>query len=285
MDLRGGQQLPVTILGVLVGVACGFFLATYSLQTWDFSDTCERSQVVHHEELYVEELPCPSCPSAEIIGLDTTTTPLSEDERWRWISRGKLLSQNHTSSEIRCLEVTLSSVASPRNEVLVTMADRNVKQQLWLWHQGIMLSNVTNVMVLALDEETWQFAKRELSLASCVLRGASTQPSTFQNAHEMSSAKKYRLLQRIVRLGYHVLLSDTDVALLDDPFLHLHRDADVECSTDGWSDLTAYGWSSRTKDPPLFPPWKHSMSHLNAGFFFLQANPRTDHLLEVRGYF
>ena len=140
-------------------------------------------------------------------------------------------------------------------QVLVTMADRNVKQQLWLWHQGIMLSNVTNVMVLALDEETWQFAKRELSLASCVLRGASTQPSTFQNAHEMSSAKKYRLLQRIVRLGYHVLLSDTDVALLDDPFLHLHRDADVECSTDGWSDLTAYGWSSRTKDPPLFPPW------------------------------
>ena len=58
-----------------------------------------------------------------------------------------------------------------------------------------------------------------------------------------------------MQLGYHVILSDTDVAVLDNPFRFLHRDCDLEGSTDGWNTRTAYGWSSQGKHKPKFDPW------------------------------
>ena len=42
-------------------------------------------------------------------------------------------------------------------------------------------------------------------------------------------------------MGFAVLLSDVDIVTLQDPFLHLHRDCDVEGMSDGWDNGTAYG--------------------------------------------
>lgn len=49
------------------------------------------------------------------------------------------------------------------------------------------------------------------------------------------------MIRKFTELGYAVLLSDVDIVFLQNPFLHLHRDCDVESMSDGWDNATAYG--------------------------------------------
>ena len=55
-------------------------------------------------------------------------------------------------------------------------------------------------------------------------------------------------LFKVLRAQRHVLLSDVDVLWLQNPFTlpSLYRDADVEGMTDGWDDVTAYGYHWRS---------------------------------------
>ena len=55
------------------------------------------------------------------------------------------------------------------------------------------------------------------------------------------SGLKFRILRPVLDMGFAVLLSDVDIVTLQDPFLHLHRDCDVEGMSDGWDNGTAYG--------------------------------------------
>jgi hypothetical protein len=55
------------------------------------------------------------------------------------------------------------------------------------------------------------------------------------------SAMKFRVLQKFLRLGYSVFLSDVDICVFDNPFKHLERDSDIEGMSDGFSNATAYG--------------------------------------------
>jgi hypothetical protein len=48
-------------------------------------------------------------------------------------------------------------------------------------------------------------------------------------------------------IGYSVLLSDVDIAILKNPFDHLYRDSDVEGMTDGFDERTAYGTCPHSK--------------------------------------
>ena len=55
--------------------------------------------------------------------------------------------------------------------------------------------------------------------------------------------------------GWQVLLSDVDVLWMQNPFTlpSLYRDSDVEGMTDGWDDVTAYGyrWPDRHRWPRI----------------------------------
>ena len=55
------------------------------------------------------------------------------------------------------------------------------------------------------------------------------------------SGLKFKILQRFLKLGYAVLLSDVDIIVLRDPFDFLFKDSDVESMSDGWNNQTAYG--------------------------------------------
>ena len=66
------------------------------------------------------------------------------------------------------------------------------------------------------------------------------------------SGLKFRILRPVLDMGYAVLLSDVDVVTLQNPFLHLHRDCDVEGMSDGWDNGTAYGEAHRQ----LFRSWQ-----------------------------
>eukprot|EP00976_Prorocentrum_cordatum_P017900 361548-Prorocentrum_minimum.AAC.2 len=59
------------------------------------------------------------------------------------------------------------------------------------------------------------------------------------------------------------------------PFPYLYRDADVEGMTDGWDDITSYGWEWVSGDTRMRAPVDMQrnmrLSARNSGLFFLQA--------------
>ena len=65
------------------------------------------------------------------------------------------------------------------------------------------------------------------------------------------SAQKFQYVKEFLTVGCSVLMSDIDVVYLQDPFLFLHNDADVEGTTDGWDDGSAYGWTEHLDDPSM----------------------------------
>ena len=55
----------------------------------------------------------------------------------------------------------------------------------------------------------------------------------------MISTLKYGLLRQALLMDYSVLVVDLDLVFLRNPFEHLYRDADVEASTDGFTEAWA----------------------------------------------
>jgi len=62
---------------------------------------------------------------------------------------------------------------------------------------------------------------------------------------------KFGIIKRFIDLGWAVLLSDVDIAILQNPFEHLYRDSDVEGMTDGFDEHTAYGAIDGIDDPSM----------------------------------
>ena len=67
-------------------------------------------------------------------------------------------------------------------------------------------------------------------------------PEVQKNSHPANkvSTIKYTLVQQLIKLGVHTLVSDMDLVYMENPFDHLFRDADIESQTDGFSTW-AYG--------------------------------------------
>ena len=71
-----------------------------------------------------------------------------------------------------------------------------------------------------------------------------------QGNHKVS-AQKFSLLKEFVSVGCSVLLTDTDVVYLQNPFTALYRDSDVESMSDGWDAGTLHGWLDGVDDPSM----------------------------------
>ena len=67
----------------------------------------------------------------------------------------------------------------------------------------------------------------------------------------MISTLKYGLLRQALLMSFAVLVVDLDLLFLKDPFDHLYRDADVEASTDGFTNGWAGGSISSVHDPKM----------------------------------
>ena len=131
------------------------------------------------------------------------------------------------------------------NEVLVAVSNINYAAKggmLDTWMDGVKRAGVKNALVIALDDQTKRnVEERGLHAFRMDLEIPETQKNAGSN-HAVSSLK-FRILQRFMKLGYSVLLSDVDVVTLDDPFKHLVRDSDVESMSDGYDQPTAYGYN------------------------------------------
>lgn len=94
--------------------------------------------------------------------------------------------------------------------------------------------------------------------------------------HQIISAMKFTYLEEILAVGVNVLLSDTDVYYLDNPFCWFHRDSDIEVQSDGISNPEAYGYHQPIDDGTILgDPWSFTIYFGNSGFFYIRSSEKT----------
>mmetsp|Transcript_728 Transcript_728/g.1991 ORF Transcript_728/g.1991 Transcript_728/m.1991 type:complete len:392 (-) Transcript_728:462-1637(-) len=182
------------------------------------------------------------------------------------------------------LEATLMRVA-PDREVLAAVSNKNYlwgsPPMLKTFTDGFKRAGVSNHLILALDKDTFNWCEENnINVHLLKLELHKAQADTGEN-HAVS-AMKFGILRQFLDLGWSVLLSDIDIAILQNPFEHLYRDSDVEGMTDGFDERTAYGSIEGYEDASMgWARFAQMYQHfnLNSGLFYLSANARTQDLM------
>lgn len=127
-------------------------------------------------------------------------------------------------------------------EILAAVANINAPG-IFEFVDGIKKLGVKNFLVIALDDSLHGALKT---------RGVATfrVHSDAVGSHKVS-AQKFGIIQQFVERGCSVLLTDTDVAYLQNPFPFLYRDSDIESMSDGWDNSSAHGFFDRVDDPAM----------------------------------
>ncbi|KAK9129938.1 hypothetical protein Sjap_010425 [Stephania japonica] len=148
-----------------------------------------------------------------------------------------------------------------RKELIVALANANVKDSLEVWFDSIKKVGIPNYLVVALDEETESFCKSK----------------------DVQCTKEILMMALMILLGYSVLLSDVDIVYIQNPFDHIYRDSDVESMSDGHSNLTAYGYDDVFDEPGMgWSRYAHTMRIwvFNSGFFYIRPTIPSIELLD-----
>lgn len=168
-------------------------------------------------------------------------------------------------------------------ELIVALANSNVKEMLEVWFSNIKRVGIPNYLVVALDHEIAKLCKLknvpfyERDPDEGIDKVART------GGNHAVSGLKFRVLREFLQLGYSVLLSDVDIVYLQNPFDHLHRDSDVESMTDGHDNRTAYGFDDVFNDPAMgWARFAHTMRMwvFNSGFFYIRPTIPSIELLD-----
>ena len=165
----------------------------------------------------------------------------------------------------------LLRVAAVNREVLAAVSNKNIFAMLGTFLVGCARANITNAVVVALDDPTAEFARKKGAhtyVRKLVARGGSTD-------NHATSGLKFAVLFEFLSAGCSVLLSDVDVLWMQNPFTlpSLYRDADVEGMTDGWDDATAYGYHWQAHRALR-------LSARNSGLFYARATVETRRMME-----
>ncbi|EER99626.1 hypothetical protein BDA96_02G375100 [Sorghum bicolor] len=174
-----------------------------------------------------------------------------------------------------------------KKELIVALANSNVKEMLEMWFTNIKRAGISNYLVVALDDNIENFCK---SNDVPVYRrdpddGIDNIGKTGGN-HAVSGLK-FRILREFLQLGYSVLLSDIDIIFFQNPFDHLYRDSDVESMSDGHNNMTAYGFNDVFDEPSMgWARYAHTMRIwvYNSGFFFIRPTIPSIELLDRVAY-
>lgn len=170
-----------------------------------------------------------------------------------------------------------------KKELIVALANSNVKEMLEMWSTNIKRVGISNYLVVALDDSIENFCK---SNDVPVYRrdpddGIDNIGKTGGN-HAVSGLK-FRILREFLQLGYSVLLSDIDIIFFQNPFDFLYRDSDVESMSDGHNNMTAYGFNDVFDEPSMgWARYAHTMRIwvYNSGFFFIRPTIPSIELLD-----
>ncbi|KAG0579983.1 hypothetical protein KC19_4G140200 [Ceratodon purpureus] len=167
-------------------------------------------------------------------------------------------------------------------ELIVGISNNNVQEMVKIWFESIQRAGVTNYLIVALDDEIAKFCtdhdvpvyRRDATIAK-------VQADTGDN-HAISGSK-FHLLREFLVLGYSVLLSDVDIVYLQNPFKYLHRDCDVESMSDGFDNITAYGYDDVMDEPSMgWARYAHTMRIwvFNSGLFYIRPTVPSIELLD-----
>mmetsp|Transcript_6937 Transcript_6937/g.11803 ORF Transcript_6937/g.11803 Transcript_6937/m.11803 type:complete len:388 (-) Transcript_6937:991-2154(-) len=244
--------------------------------------------VVLAERVYIQrggKLPKPKFLMTHHDSLARSTEETGSPSRSNLVTiqaANKLSSYSDSSPPRNELERQLRLVA-PSKEVMVAVANKNVNWDgmLATFCAGLKAAGIQNHLIVALDQETKSWADQNGFNAYLMdLAIVKAQAGTGDN-HAVS-AMKFGILRQFVELGWAVLLSDVDIAVLQNPFESLYRDSDVEGMSDGFDERGAYGAIDGFDDPTMgWARYAQYYKHfnLNSGLFYLLANDRTLSLL------
>ncbi|CAA7042678.1 unnamed protein product [Microthlaspi erraticum] len=173
---------------------------------------------------------------------------------------------------------------SINKEIIVVLANSNVKPTLELQIASVKRVNIQNYLVVGLDDSMESFCE-----SNGVAYYKRDPDKTVDKVGETGgnhavSGLKFRVLREFLQLGYSVLLSDVDILFLQNPFLgHLYRDSDVESMSDGHDNQTTYGFNDVSDDPTMgWARYAHTMRIwvFNSGFFYLRPTLPSIELLD-----
>ena len=172
---------------------------------------------------------------------------------------------------------------SINKELIVCLANSNVKDMLTIWFQNVKRVGIKNHLVIALDDQIEEFCKS--NEVNVYRRPPETGIDSIgqTGGNHAVSGLKFRILREFLQLGYNILLSDVDIIYLQNPFDHLFRDSDVESMSDGHNNQTAYGYNDVFDEPSMgWARYAHTMRIwvYNSGFFYIRATIASIELLD-----
>lgn len=168
-------------------------------------------------------------------------------------------------------------------ELIVALANSNVREMLVLWFQNIKRVGIPNYLVVALDDATESFCKENEVPVYRRNPDEGIDSIGRTGGNHAVSGLKFRILREFLQLGYGVLLSDIDIIYLQNPFHHLYRDTDVESMSDGHNNMTAYGFNDVFDEPAMgWARYAHTMRIwvYNSGFFYIRPTIASIELLD-----
>lgn len=313
-SLRGSRLAVAIAIGVAIG--CVFaFLYPHGL----FDSTPIRTNRIAKSDLQVDLSSCESSErvnmlKSEFVAVSEKNKELKKQireltEKIRLAEQGKdqaqkqvlVLGEQHKAGPFGTVKglrtnptVIPDESVNPRlakilekvavnKELIVALANSNVKDMLEVWFSSIQKVGIPNYLVIALDEEIANLCqskdvpvyKRDPD------EGIDSVARTGGN-HAVSGLK-FHILREFLQLGYSVLLSDVDIVYLQNPFYHLYRDSDVESMTDGHNNMTAYGYNDVFDEPSMgWARYAHTMRMwvYNSGFFYIRPTIPSIELLD-----
>ena len=170
-----------------------------------------------------------------------------------------------------------------RKEVIVAVANSNVRDMLEVWFTSIKKAGIPNYLVVALDDAMVEFCKSNDVPVYKRDPDKNVDLIGKTGGNHAVSALKFRILREFLQLGYSVLLSDVDIVYLQNPFDHFQRDSDVESMTDGHSNMTAYGYNDVFDEPAMgWARYAHTMRIwvYHSGLFFMRPTISSLELLD-----
>jgi arabinosyltransferase len=170
-----------------------------------------------------------------------------------------------------------------KKELIVALANSNVRESLEMWFTNIKRVGISNYLVVALDDGIDSFCKSKDVPVYRPDSDESIDSIGKTGGNHAVSGLKFRILRQFLQLGYSVLLSDIDIIFFQNPFDLLYRDSDVESMSDGHNNMTAYGFNDVFDEPSMgWARYAHTMRIwvYNSGFFFIRPTIPSIELLD-----
>lgn len=128
-------------------------------------------------------------------------------------------------------------------DVFLIVADADDKDTFTLLIEaGIAKNGLTKRTMVVTNDENLAKESEGAGIAT-VLRASKKSLS--------KAALKWYAIHSILRDGHGVIFIDPSVVLLSDPSEFFYRDSDLESASDGWDDMSAYGYDHVVDDPSM----------------------------------